>query len=101
MQTRGPGQEAKETEPCGQAHPEPVQTGRTRTSPSQLASQHWSVLGGSASQGWPLPHPAPGATTTTEVTIHAAHRVELRLAIDAPRSAEPRDYLRIGRWLSR
>ena len=97
MQTRGPGQESKETEPCGQAHPDSVQTGRTRTSLSQLESQHWSVLGAGASQGLPSLQPAPGAATTTKVTIHAAHRLEPRLAIDAPRSAEPPGYLRIGR----
>jgi hypothetical protein len=51
MQTRGPGQSSKETDPGGHVHPEPVQTGAAMTSLSQLGSQHRSVVGGGASQG--------------------------------------------------
>ena len=51
MQTRGPGQSSNETDPCGQAHRDPVQTGSTRTSLSQLGEQHWSVPGAGSSQG--------------------------------------------------
>jgi hypothetical protein len=53
MQTRGPGQSSNETEPCGQAHPVPVQTRSASTSLSQLVSQHWSVVGGGRLQGHP------------------------------------------------
>jgi hypothetical protein len=51
MQTRGPGQSSKETDPGGHAHPASVQTGKGVTSLSQLGSQHRSVVGGGASQG--------------------------------------------------
>jgi|GEM_PF-5559238 hypothetical protein len=50
MQTRGPGHSSKETEPCGQAHLDSVQTGEARTSLSQLGSQHRRVVGGGSSQ---------------------------------------------------
>jgi hypothetical protein len=44
MQTRGPGQSSKETDPGGHAHPASVQTGKGVTSLSQLGSQHRSVV---------------------------------------------------------
>lgn len=51
MQTRGPGQSSKETEPCGQAHPDSiVHTGEARTSLSQSGEQHRSVVGAGRSQ---------------------------------------------------
>ena len=40
MQTRGPGQSSKETDPGGHAHPESVQTGEGVMSLSQLGEQH-------------------------------------------------------------
>ena len=61
MQMRGPGQVSKETEPSGQPHADPMQTGEGVMSPSQPGEQHRSPPGGGPSQeGGPRQKVWPG-----------------------------------------